>query len=223
MHPRRAFTFMGTVSLVAALALLAGCAQEERSLPGFFDTDPGEKIASVLDGRDALVFIGALHDRGVGGGAGGARYRSLSLYFSRAEPLQVASAGALEEKTSFRTSGWRLRPYLLPPGTYSVRALAWEEPAADGVRRRVIEVTPYEPGSGAPGLFAFTIAGGEVRNLGFLASRADPDDVGGLYLRIEDNGRDVETYLRRHYPAPVAERLLARLETRLPTVPPHTP
>ena len=221
MHPRRGFT--GTVLLAAALALLAGCAQEEeRPLPGFFDTDPGERVAGVLDGHDALVFISALYDRGEAG-SGGARYRSLSLYFSRAEPLQVASAGAVEEKTSFRTSGWQLRPYLLPPGTYSVRALAWEEPAADGVRRRLIEVTPYRADGGAPELFAFTVAGGAVRNLGFLTGRADPDDVGGLYLHIEDNSKDVEAYLRRHYPASVAERLLARLESRLPSVPPHTP
>ncbi len=215
--------FIGATLIVAVVAVLAGCAREDaRPLPGFFDTDAAGRVESVLAGRDALVFIGGLHDRATGG-SGDARYRSLDIYFSRREPLRVASAAGVEEKTSFRTEGWRLRPYLLPPGTYSVRALAWEEPTADGVRRRVIELTPYEPGSGTPGLFVFTVAGGEVRNLGFLSSRADPEDVGGLYLRIEDNGEDVAAYLRRHYPGGIAERLLARLETRLPAVPPHTP
>ncbi|MFQ5346920.1 MAG: hypothetical protein ACE5ED_03615 [Rhodothalassiaceae bacterium] len=217
---RRIAEILATMILVT---LVAGCTKEEaRPLPGFFDTAADERITGVLAGEEALVFISALLDRGARAGEGG-RYHGLSLYFSRAEPLRVASAAGVEEKTSFRTDGWQLRPYLLPPGTYSVRALAWEEPAKGGARRRVIEVTPYRPGDGTPELFAFTVKGGEVRNLGFLVARRDPDDVGGLYLRIEDNGGDVQAHIRRHHGRRVADDLLARLATRLPVVPPHIP
>lgn len=197
--------------VLCSLAALVGCSTPD---PRVFDGRV-DKLQTSLPAEDRaiVIFRAELYrDTSLWGRIGEVG----SMYFRLKEPVAVTEKDKVIKKVWFEYySGEDLRAASIYPGEYAIERVVQYR---DSSSTRTLNATAWDSQTGAPSVFGFSVASGEVVYLGHLDIGLRKDRAYRAALSVSDRQDEVRKYVKQEFGGK-ADSILAKMQTRLLEVP----